>query len=929
MEKQAETPLTFLPHRRSHHLHSETYNTLIRIMSHCYGTSQVSLDTPPLLASSLSPIQDNNNNGVGTSGQATEIGLIECGQTIASALENDILPASSSPVSIHISQLASHSPIRGEGDGGGNSRQVTETGVNECEQLVDLPHCLPASAKSCEAIEGKDTGFSDKEMDIDEIDSMMGTDGVDDYFNMDMLVDNDDDGSQEYSKQKTLMDELMDMVTENEEIVLDINTDKAFESLDSHQNGNDGVILPTNQGEDIGHQEISMHSSQDLAQLPNDVQCNDKKVGEDCDLSVDRDMTPKTIGPSENIGNKNFSLENNETEVHRNELEFQSSVVDNGTGQASDLNSEDDETKEGDVSGDLDIDVEILNMEISEDVNSKKELASIQLSAGNGKDSECNPSIMNTVDNVKSSKNVEIEQSGRRNLVYYGEIMDDDKAVGDHDVELKEKENTDVFNKKKRGVLSKEKKIKKKHKERKKRAEKNQKLGVKRLKLETVLKPKPVSVCRHYLKGRCQQSDNCKFSHDAVPLTKSEPCGFFARHLCMKGDECQFDHELSKYPCKNFADKGFCSRGDNCMFSHKIPLKEGTPSTSNVSKAETKPASLSVNSNTKVPQKPNGMFHQKVNASITPPELKIAEALLKQPKGISFLSMVGLSGIEQVSSSPISKGNQREVSNNINEIPKKVAPKGISFLSMVGLSGIEQGSSSPIPKGNQSEVSKSINEIPKKVAPKGINFLSFGKTPTLWKDSGMKKSTGSPLNMEHPLKSSVNKLNTFNQGSSIEYKNDSLDFNIQLPQSASATTPRSDEISRVSQPPAAQRTDFPSIEKNPRNEQQSSNSYVKNTTHDKIEYSLRRLSASPGTSGEGGQKNSAQKALMSTLAFAAKFESQMKMINHQAQASGSNSTCVVDKEKVESIGNELDRASKNLKFLSTTTSGTHGNESKQ
>ena len=39
----------------------------------------------------------------------------------------------------------------------------------------------------------------------------------------------------------------------------------------------------------------------------------------------------------------------------------------------------------------------------------------------------------------------------------------------------------------------------------KKRAEKNRQLGVKRLKLQTVLKPKPVTYCRHYLKGRCYE----------------------------------------------------------------------------------------------------------------------------------------------------------------------------------------------------------------------------------------------------------------------------------------------------------------------------------------------------------------------------------------------------------------------------------------
>ncbi|CAA3008388.1 zinc finger CCCH domain-containing 65 isoform X4 [Olea europaea subsp. europaea] len=76
--------------------------------------------------------------------------------------------------------------------------------------------------------------------------------------------------------------------------------------------------------------------------------------------------------------------------------------------------------------------------------------------------------------------------------------------------------------KKKNGPLSKERRAKKKKKDRIKRAEKNRKLGVKRLKLQPVLKPKTITYCRHYLKGRCLEGEKCKFSHDTIPLTKSK-----------------------------------------------------------------------------------------------------------------------------------------------------------------------------------------------------------------------------------------------------------------------------------------------------------------------------------------------------------------------------------------------------------------------
>lgn len=42
-------------------------------------------------------------------------------------------------------------------------------------------------------------------------------------------------------------------------------------------------------------------------------------------------------------------------------------------------------------------------------------------------------------------------------------------------------------------------------KKRIKRAETNKRLGVKRLKIQPILKPKTVTYCRHYLRGRCQE----------------------------------------------------------------------------------------------------------------------------------------------------------------------------------------------------------------------------------------------------------------------------------------------------------------------------------------------------------------------------------------------------------------------------------------
>ncbi|OAY75414.1 Zinc finger CCCH domain-containing protein 7 [Ananas comosus] len=78
--------------------------------------------------------------------------------------------------------------------------------------------------------------------------------------------------------------------------------------------------------------------------------------------------------------------------------------------------------------------------------------------------------------------------------------------------------------KKRKRTLTDERKAKKKKAKRIKRAQKERAQGVRRLKLQPIVKPKVVKYCSFFLKGRCQQGDLCKFSHDTTPLTKSKPC---------------------------------------------------------------------------------------------------------------------------------------------------------------------------------------------------------------------------------------------------------------------------------------------------------------------------------------------------------------------------------------------------------------------
>ncbi|KAM7519646.1 hypothetical protein LguiB_018608 [Lonicera macranthoides] len=246
------------------------------------------------------------------------------------------------------------------------------------------------------------------------------------------------------------------------------------------------------------------------------------------------------------------------------------------------------------------------------------------------------------------------------------------------------------------------KKEKEKRKYRIRRAEENRKAGVKRMTIPPrVPKPKKVEICRHHLYGRCNEGEKCKFSHDAVPLTKSVPCNHFARNSCMKGDKCQYDHQLSKYPCNNYLTKGSCSRGAACMFSHeKMEVKESGPTASHVLKPELKSVSSPSNSIPKQQLNSNDTSHRNPNAKS---------------------SSVGIS--------PCKSSKQ-------NAAP---APKGISFRSNGYLSRGNQAVDNVAKTGNQtvhsasSDLVQKSDEVPKTtpaVARQGINFLSFGKPPS-------------------------------------------------------------------------------------------------------------------------------------------------------------------------------------------------------
>ncbi|WOL03014.1 hypothetical protein Cni_G11734 [Canna indica] len=302
-------------------------------------------------------------------------------------------------------------------------------------------------------------------------------------------------------------------------------------------------------------------------------------------------------------------------------------------------------------------------------------------------------------------------------------------------------EDVKVKTKRKRGPLTEERKAKKKKAKRRKRAEKEREQGVRRLKLKPVVKPKVVKICNYYLVGRCQQGDMCKFSHDATPVTKSQPCKYFACDSCLKGDDCPFDHQLSKYPCHNIQSKGSCHRGDRCKFSHKIPPVEGSSITvaSNLVSSITA-EKLNVDKLKSMNKEPANVSSLAKNTTSTtafvlPKKLegnsmRTAEEPMRIPNGIHFISFGnGLSESmkrttdnlllekhgcnEQSPQKTFADKNKNADVSSEKSLPKLQSEFSFSFSSMKTFSGdyLKSRSSSsapvttPLSKSLQSEVS--------------------------------------------------------------------------------------------------------------------------------------------------------------------------------------------------------------------------------
>ncbi|XP_010545360.1 PREDICTED: zinc finger CCCH domain-containing protein 65 isoform X2 [Tarenaya hassleriana] len=400
----------------------------------------------------------------------------------------------------------------------------------------------------------------------------------------------------------------------------------------------------------------------------------------------------------------------------------------------------DEDIEEGEIFGDVNINYDDLHLGEDEPVERMDEEQVTDDTIDDGGTNDIYSANRQNLSSIPSNAVVSLPEvvceKGRKLDAEVGNLddhMTDDEKVksrgsGSHETSCKDKNSNVGSAKKKRSARSEKNNSKKKANFRKRRAEERRLLGVKRLKLKPVVaKPKVIKYCCHYLKGRCQKGENCRYSHDIVPLTKSSPCCYFATQSCMKGEDCPFDHDLSKYPCNNFTTKGFCHRGDNCLFSHKgtpgcalDASKSGTPNASGPSSLNSvSAASFSF-----------GVSPQNTNKPTTTKPPTAFPSRLSSP--VSFMK----------TSSP--KTNEHEKAGTPPRKPS-VPPKGISFLSL------DKTSSGNIPKMPQHEQasSPSVENILKDALqkttskttpitgnplppasssspPKGISFLSFG-----------------------------------------------------------------------------------------------------------------------------------------------------------------------------------------------------------
>ncbi|XP_057766306.1 zinc finger CCCH domain-containing protein 65-like isoform X2 [Salvia miltiorrhiza] len=574
-------------------------------------------------------------------------------------------------------------------------------------------------------------------------------------------------------------------------------------------------------------------------------------------------------------------VKNMDYELQMKEMELEKLIYSSGNTEAP-LCQNAGEIEEGEISGDAGISGEeaLENLHVSEGHFDRDKLLREDTDRGRQQHKISDPSLVNIANIESNPKNVKNRIPARQLQDYHDldvlrsshmkipKRSDTPRCLdAENQINITTEMDENAGKNKRKRTLTKERRAKKKKKERIKRAEKNRELGVKRLKLPTVLKPKQIVYCRHYLQGRCHEGEKCNFSHDTVPLTKSKPCGHFARHSCMKGDDCPFDHQLSKYPCNNYTSNGFCSRGSECMFSHEMPAKspsvapsaskhdlisqlqtvpgkEGSHPMPKVNKSELKSPSQQNNQNSSRPMDSFGTSHQKVNSRLC--------------------SAANSAQREQLSSKPVPRTGV-------------LAPRGVSFLSngTVPLGDTDKdkqdGSSAKTIDGvgagckgalKMPGATNELNEMSEGVAPRkprGINFLSFGQPPSDEPTSKILSNLLSTCN-DGTHKSAIDDMGKGKQGTGT--------FNANRQMNQSAVNLVSEMKANETPPTAAQNVNLLSFNRSRLDASEKSNLD-----------SSKGETASPSSRGQTwpllNTPSSVQKAVRSTLAFAAQLEADV------------------------------------------------------
>ncbi|XP_059634815.1 zinc finger CCCH domain-containing protein 65 [Cornus florida] len=834
--KPSQTSFNFSSHRRRH-LRSETYSTLVRIFSHCYDDSQ------PSHANHVVPDESARGNGIIESLQATEHQVHD--ELTGHSLESEFF----NQAQMEIDELEHVKRTKG------NEGFIYTNGIYPTESLEER----------------------------NPIGDVALTNNHKDYFDLEeiLLDESGNEGQLELDKEHY-------SCKVNRALDSSLDIDIAAESSVLYKTGEEKISpVERNVVEEVEHEmqqkEMELNESVLSCAVMNSSLCitSDKEVEEgeiSGDFGIYDESMDLLLDDAVPLEAKKVNGDHSSKDTLNKEdyiFEEQEGANENDTKSSTDFVD-----TVNDAGNSMEVEPRDVNC-IEMKCNSEMIVCGKTLEAKKADGNDCMPESGKEKKRGTGAKESDCPAACLGNLTLHGKISGENES--ENQLTMSAEQDAGVGNKKKRGSLTKERREKKKQRKRIKRAEMNRKLGVKRLKLQPVSKPKTVTYCRHYLKGRCHEADKCKFSHDTIPLTKSKPCCHFARHMCMKGEDCPFDHQLSKYPCNNYVSNGYCSRGADCMFSHEMPLKEGFPVASNVSKPELKSVCLPANINPKKQLNIHGTSLQNVNANscsieVSPRnknEQTVAQTVkhaLQASKGVNSL-LFGKSSVGDTNKY-YQTGSSAKVEDGF-----KVGSQTIQTVSHR--------------VGNSNEITKSTARL----APKGINFLSFGKT--LSDDSGSNKSASLPSDGDNGIgKSLLGNFSKDKQAGSYSNLGDAVKEGNQNRQNASDVVQHFKEMPKRTPTGASMGTNFLSFGKAPSenfsNNKQSSLCFNGNygvsssvqerrNASDKLQFSSTmpwRLSSSSLPSGQSldgladvhgrDAQSSAQKALISNTSSSAK-----------------------------------------------------------